>query len=139
MPVNDETRWRVPQANLDALDVPAGTSVFEATEGGRAVDAVVYNVRTGHVLIGRAMTHQSLIDRYTPWTSIDDYVRGDLFPRFRRLELDTCRAAVPVDRRGVPDSVSQAFRCLFDALGAFRAMGFHGGWSVLIDGEEIGG
>ena len=65
---DDEMAWRVPPGNRMVLEIPLGGSIFEATEDGRRVDAVVYHVPIGRVLIGRAMTHQTLINRYAPAT-----------------------------------------------------------------------
>ncbi len=135
--VNRETRRRVPASNLQELKVPRGKTIFEATDGGKVVDAIVYNVRTGQVLLGRAQTHQELIDRYAPTTSIDDYVRDDLFVAQQRLEFDSFRAAVEVDRFGRPEDRVQAWNNIHDAREAFIQMGLSDAWEIQIDGEKV--
>lgn len=135
--MDDEITRRIPPANREALEVPAGRSLFEATEDGLPVDSVVYNTRSGEVLIGRAMTHQSLINRYAPWMRLDDCVRGDLFDRPRRLELDRMRAAVWVDQRGRPVSAIRAWDNVCDAIDAILDLGLPDGWQIIVDGEEF--
>ncbi len=137
MAVNAETRRRVPEANLKALKVPRGKSVFEATEEGLTVDSIVYNIHTGQVLIGRAMIHQELLDRYAPETTIDDYVRADLFAARQRVELDTMRAAVWVDRFGTAIDKDKAWDNIWDALEAFYEMDMPIQWAIYIDGERV--
>jgi len=63
MAIRDEMARRIPPANREALHVAPGGSVFDATEGGLSVDSIVYSTRTGEVLVGRAMVHQTLLDR----------------------------------------------------------------------------
>lgn len=137
MVVNRETRRRVPASNLQELKVPRGKTIFEATDGGKVVDAILYNVRTGQVLLGRAQTHQELIDRYAPTTSIDDYVRGDLFAAQQRLEFETSRAAVEVDYSGEPIDDEKAWNNVFDAIETFNEMGFPRVWGTWVDGEKV--
>lgn len=138
MSPDDEIRRRVPPANRAALEIPHRGSIFEATDNGRTADAAVYNVRDGRVLIGRAMTHQGLVERYAPHVSIDDCVRVDIFVGRERIEFDTCRAAVPVGFGGDPVDDVAAWEHLYDAVEAFRRMGLPGNWHVYIDGEEVG-
>jgi hypothetical protein len=137
MAANAETKRRVPEANLKALKVPRGKSIFEATDGGQTVDAVVYNVHTGQVLIGRAMIHQELLDRYAPETNIDEYVRADLFVARQRVELDTMRAAVWVDRFGTAIDKVKAWNNVFDAMDVFIEMEFPDEWDILVDGKKV--
>jgi hypothetical protein len=137
MAINAETRRRVPEANLKALKAPRGKSVFEATEGGQTVNSVVYNVYTGQVLIGRAMIHQELLDRYAPETTIDDYVRGDLFMAYNRMELDTMRAAVEVDYAGEAADKAKAWDNIWDAIDTFVKMGWRLEWHIYVDREEV--
>jgi len=126
----------VPAANLTALDIPEGKSIFEAIERGSTVNSVTFNVKTGEVLVGVAMIHQELLDRYSPATSIDDVVRADIFSNRKRIEFDTWRAAAVVDGVGVPDEDIQAWNNIFDAIEVFRRIGLAGkDWTYAIDGE----
>jgi len=64
-------------------------------------------------------------------------VRAGIFGRWRRIELDTMRSAVPVDPQGFPFDWGRAWGNVCDALDVFVALGLPDDWRLVVDGEEV--
>lgn len=117
--------------------------MFDALDAERLVDSVVYHCATALVIVGKAQTHQELIDRFAEDDDLAHYVRMDIFRSPTpfspgpRIEFETIRAAVDIDVHGDPCDNDTAWSNIIDAWKALIDLGLPAHWLVQIDGKEV--